>query len=120
MALASSAMIYWVKSVRIWSFSGPYFPAFQLNTERWRVSLPIESECGKIWTRETPNTDTFHAVLLELQPWAKYLRQTLDFIQNSAIPTVATAKVQYLIFSLLFFSLKDKIFILEGRLGTRL
>ena len=26
-----------VKSVRIWSFSGPYFPAFGLNTERYGV-----------------------------------------------------------------------------------
>ena len=32
-------------------FSGPYFPAFGLNTERYRVSLCIEPECGKIWTR---------------------------------------------------------------------
>ena len=28
-----------VKSDRIWSFSGPYFLAFGLNTERYRVSL---------------------------------------------------------------------------------
>ena len=31
--------------------SGPYFPAFGLNTERYEVSLRIQSECGKIWTR---------------------------------------------------------------------
>ena len=35
-----------------WRFSGPYFPAFGLNTERY-------SECGKIRTRKTLNTDTF-------------------------------------------------------------
>ena len=51
-----------VKSVRIWSFSGPYFLAFRLNTERYRVSVRIQFECGKIWTRKTPKTDTFHAV----------------------------------------------------------
>ena len=51
-----------VKSVRIRSFSSPYFPAFGLNTERYGVSLRIQSECGKIRTRKTPNTDTFHAV----------------------------------------------------------
>ena len=28
-----------VKSVRIRSFSGPYFPAFGLNMDRYRVSL---------------------------------------------------------------------------------
>ena len=32
--------------------SGPYFPAFELNTERYFVSLRIQSECGKIRTRK--------------------------------------------------------------------
>ena len=50
------------KSVRIWSFSAPYFPSFELNTERYGVSLGIQSECGKTRTRKTPNTDTFYAV----------------------------------------------------------
>ena len=36
------------KSVRIRSFSSPYFPAFGLNTERCGISLPIQTECGKI------------------------------------------------------------------------
>ena len=45
------------------SYSGPYFPAFGLNTERYRVSLRIQPKCGKMLTRITPNTDTFHAVL---------------------------------------------------------
>ena len=44
-----------VKSVRIRSYSGPHFPAFGLNTERY---------CGKMRTRITPNTDTFYAVHL--------------------------------------------------------
>ena len=35
-----------------------------MNTERYGVSLGIQSECGKIRTRKTPNTDTFHAVTL--------------------------------------------------------
>ena len=51
-----------VKSVRIRSYSGPYFPAFGLNTERYGVSLRIQSECGKMRTTITLNTDTFHAV----------------------------------------------------------
>ena len=51
-----------VKSVRIRSYSSPYFSAFELNTERYSVSLRIQSECGKIRTRITPNTDTFYAV----------------------------------------------------------
>ena len=40
-----------------------YFPAFRLNTERYSVSLHYQSKCGKIRTRKTPNTVTFHAVL---------------------------------------------------------
>ena len=51
-----------VKSVRTRRFSGPYFPAFGLNTERYGAYLCIQSKCEKIWTRETPNTDTFHAM----------------------------------------------------------
>ena len=51
-----------VKGVRIRSHSGPYFSAFGLNTERYRGSLCIQSECEKMWTRTTPDTDTFRAV----------------------------------------------------------
>ena len=51
-----------VKSVRSRSYYGPRFPAFGLNTERYQVSLRMQSECEKIRTRITPNTDTFHAV----------------------------------------------------------
>ena len=55
--------LHCVKSVRIRSYSGPYFNVFGLNRERYRVYLPIQSECGKIRTRVTPNTDTFYLVL---------------------------------------------------------
>ena len=48
---------YCVKSARIRSYFGQYFPAFGLNTERYHVSLRIQSECGKI-----RNTNTFYAV----------------------------------------------------------
>ena len=34
-------------------------PLFGLNTERYGVPLRIQSECGKMRTRITPNTDTF-------------------------------------------------------------
>ena len=51
-----------VRSARIRSFSGGYFPAFGLNTERHGVSLHIQFKCGKIWNRKTPNTNTFYAV----------------------------------------------------------
>ena len=38
---------HFVKSVSIWSYSRPHFPAFRLNTERYSVFLDIQSECGK-------------------------------------------------------------------------
>ena len=43
-----------VKSIRIWNYSGPHSPAFELNTER----------CGKMRTRITPDEDTFYAVFV--------------------------------------------------------
>ena len=55
-------IIYYMKSIRVWSFSWAYFPAFGPNTERNSVFLRIQSKCGKIHTIKTPNTDTFHAV----------------------------------------------------------
>ena len=33
-------------------FSGPYFLAFGLNRERYSVSLPTQSDCGKTRTRK--------------------------------------------------------------------
>ena len=55
-----------VISVRIRSYSGPHFPAFGLNTERYGVSLHIQSKCGKKRTRITRNTDTFDPVQILL------------------------------------------------------
>ena len=34
-------------------FFGPYFSVFELNTEAYAVTLPIESKYGKIRTRKT-------------------------------------------------------------------
>ena len=51
-----------IKNVHIRSYSGPNFPAFGLNRERYGVSLRIQSICGKIRTRITPNVDAFYQV----------------------------------------------------------
>ena len=59
----SCSDIYSMKSVHIRSYSGPHFPAFELNTERYFVSLRIESKSGKMRTRITPNTDNFCALI---------------------------------------------------------
>ena len=50
-----------VKSVHIWSYSGPHFHA--LGLMQYSASLRIQSECGKMRTRITPNTETFYAVI---------------------------------------------------------
>ena len=50
-----------VKSVRIGSVSGPHSPVLGLNIEIYSLNLRIQSECGKMSTRKTPN-DTFYAV----------------------------------------------------------
>ena len=42
-------------------FSGPYFPAFGLNTERYEVFSP---NAGKYRPEKTPYLDTFHTVLI--------------------------------------------------------
>ena len=68
-----------VKSVHIRSYSGPHFPAFGLNTERYGVFLRIQSECGKMRTRITPNIDTFHAVNPTQQCNKKRYCLRLDF-----------------------------------------
>ena len=56
-----------MKSVRIRSYSGPYFLAFALDKERYGVSLRIQSECGKIRTRLTPNSDTLYTMIARLE-----------------------------------------------------
>ena len=67
------------KSARILSFFSPYFPAFGLNTKRYRVSLGIQFECGKIRTRIIPNTDIFYAVLTEWTTWLLSGKITFEY-----------------------------------------
>ena len=51
-----------VKCLLVWSYSGSFSLLFGLNTERYELYFHIQSECGKIRTRITPKTDTFHAM----------------------------------------------------------
>ena len=39
--------LFFLKSIRVSSFSGPLFPAFGLNTKRYFVILRIQSTWGK-------------------------------------------------------------------------
>ena len=65
-----------VNCAGIRKYSGPLFPSFGLNTERYAISLRIQSKCGKMWARITPNTDIFYAVNF----WAK--NQHFQFKQS--------------------------------------
>ena len=68
-----------VKTVRIRSYSGPCFPAFRLNAERYSVSLRIQPECAKIRTRITPNTDT----VKQIRTAVKQIKPSWDYTANS-------------------------------------
>ena len=46
------ALLTSCKVFKYWVFSGPYFTAFRLNTERYSVSVRIQSQCRKIRTRK--------------------------------------------------------------------
>ena len=82
--------LHCVKNVCIQSYSGPYFPAFGLNMDRYGVicrygeirrypkysryrEIRIHCIYEKIRTRITPNMDTFHAVprLWIYQLWSR-------------------------------------------------
>ena len=84
-----------VKSVRIRSYSGPYFSAFGLNKAKKGVSLRIQSKCGKMRARITPNTDTFQAVTFDYV-FEAYLGELIlghsdnlsKFLQNSNLPGI--------------------------------
>ena len=72
-----------IKNLRIRTYYGPHFPAFRLNTERYRVFLRIQSVCRKIRTRITPNTDIFHAFIVRRDAF-RTLSNTCDrmFCEN--------------------------------------
>ena len=67
------AKYYCVKTVRIQSYSGPYFSACGLNTERYSVPLRIHFKCGKMRTRITLNTDTFLKCIWRMKKVCKKL-----------------------------------------------
>ena len=79
-----SKHLHCVKSVCIRSFSGPYFPTFGLNTNKYSLSLRIQFECGKVWTRKSPHMDTFHVVR---NSSSSVLRSWNTFLISYFIPT---------------------------------
>ena len=53
---------YLGENVRIRSYSGLHCPVSGLNTDKYFTYLHIQSECGKMQTRITPNAGTFYIV----------------------------------------------------------
>ena len=74
-----SVSLYCVKSVQIRSFfSGPYFPKFGLNTERYRASLRIPSKYGKTRARKNSVFGHFsHSVIIR-----KIVKRTFKFLEQ--------------------------------------
>ena len=67
----------YVKSVRIRSFPGPYFPAFALNRERYRVSLRIQSKCRKYGPE---NSEYGHFLRSEYDKQCKWMGDVKDLV----------------------------------------
>ena len=69
--ISTAIYLQWVQSVRSRSFSGPYFLAFKLNTERYRVSLrcispySIQMQENTDQKKKTLSMDTLHTVLIQ-------------------------------------------------------
>ena len=66
-------------------FSGPYFSAFEVNTERYEVSLPIQSECEKIRTRKNSVFEHFSR-----SPYELYLLENAKVLWGFSLPDVMT------------------------------
>ena len=77
-ATSSKVSVFGVILVHIFPHS-----EYGLNTERHGVSLSIQSKCGKMRTRITPNTDTFHAVCLYLRFYGTTLLSLPSFTKLS-------------------------------------
>ena len=60
----------------------------QIRRDTKYLSLRIQSECGKIRTRKTPNTDTFHVTLKILLLKMEFLNESVTMI-FLAIETIA-------------------------------
>ena len=76
---------HYVKSVCIWSSSGPYFPAFGLNYGEMPYLSVFSPNAEKLRTRITPNTDTLHAIHRSrvskiLRNWVPMLSNVLSYL----------------------------------------
>ena len=68
-------MAHYVKSVQIWSFSGPFFNVFELNTEIYEVNLRINS---KYRPEKTLYLDTFLQQYNYARMYSVYLTEMFE------------------------------------------
>ena len=97
-------ILHCVKSVCIRSYSGPHFPVFQLNLERYGLSLSIQFECREMQTRIAPNMGTFYTVLVS----SYILKMLVKIFENNdknITENIVKLKMEWNIKSLLYFYL---------------
>ena len=71
-----SQMFFIVNTRNIFPLALSKVPVFG---DFWSAFYNIQSECRKIWTRKTPNTDTFHALILTIN----FIRQGVNKLFQS-------------------------------------
>ena len=68
-------------------FSGPYFPVFGLNTERYSVFLRIQSECRKIRTRKNSVFGHFSGGFYAI----RFMKGMIRMIRNEMLRNITLA-----------------------------
>ena len=103
-----------VKSVLIWSYSGPHFPrillAFGLNTERYGISpysVRMRENVKKMWTRIIPNTEGFSE--------SQFCKNEIILDVNCCFCIILNPSYCFLIFPFIFdfysnFNIKNNFF----------
>ena len=107
------AQLATLKCNRIRSFSGQYFPTCGLNTERYGVSLRVQSECGKYRPEKLLIRTLFAQWLAELKD-PHYSRFEEVFLKtlNNAVP-VKIKILRYKHNPFMSKSLKEAIMVLS-------
>ena len=79
-----------MRRVQIKGFFWSYFPVFGINTEVYRVNLPIQSECRIYGPEKTPYLDTFHTVKWDKTDTKTATKITGLTLKPSLVTTSAT------------------------------
>ena len=76
---------YWVKIYRICTSFRQNSTHSNMLITAWKLSMfgVIQSECGKMWTRITPNTDIFYAANGSLNKWSACILANIQLFKVS-------------------------------------